>query len=190
MSDIFASEAPARPTTLSEELNAQLSAGISDDTFKTITKKVDDILEQAQDDLVYRLKDNLADHLTTWVEEMAQRTVEQLLAGNEHQMRRYLGCDKGQWSGRSTEDSGWGRKRLPEEWHSVIHGRLFEQGTLALRKQIVDAYPELLKSQRILDLEDQVMSLVAQVVKLNREKEELYERVRAQLPPVPIESAG
>ncbi len=179
MSDIFESETPSRPLTLTEELTSQLSAGISDETFKTITKKVDDILEQAQDDLVYRLKDNLAGHLSAWVEEMAQRTVEQLLAGNEHQMRRYLGCDKGQWSGRSTEDGGWGRKRLPEEWHSVIHGRLFETGTLALRKQIVDAHSELLKSQRILDLEDQVMSLVAQIGKLNREKEELYERVRA-----------
>jgi hypothetical protein len=109
---------------------------------------------------------------------MAQRTVEEMLAGNEEQMRRYLKCESGRWNGRSDGDQGWGRQREAHEWHSVIHGRLFEQGAVALRKQIVDAHRDLLVNERILDLEDQVRSLVAQVNKANAATEAMWARVR------------
>ena len=49
---------------------------------------------------------------------------------------------------------------------------------VALRKKIVDAHRDLLVTERILDLEDQVKSLVEQVNKANAEKESLYERLR------------
>lgn len=165
---------------LSEQLTDILKAGVfTEDAEKGLKKAVDNIINDIESDVMYRLKDDLAPNLSAWVEEMAQRTVEQLLEGNESQMLRYLHCDKGQWTGRSTEDIAYGRKRLPHEWHSVIHGRLFEQGSLLLRKKIVDAHAELLKNQRILDLEDQVNGLVAQVNKANAEKEAMWERVRS-----------
>jgi hypothetical protein len=112
---------------------------------------------------------------------MAKRTVEMLLAGNEDQMRRYLHCERGHWNGRSDGDSGWGRKREIYEWHSVIHGQLFEQGGVAVRKAIVEAHAELLKNERILDLEDQVRSLVEQVNRANTEREKMFERCRGYL---------
>jgi hypothetical protein len=168
---------------LDEELQGQLTkvleAGVSDDAMKTIKKAVAGILDDIEGDVMYRLQDDLAPNLTAHVANMAQRAVEQLLEGNEDQMRRYLGCESGHWNGRSDGDNGWGRKREDYEWHSVIHGKLFEQGAVALRKKIVEAHRDLITSERIKDLEDQVKSLVTQVNKANAENEKMSERLRA-----------
>jgi hypothetical protein len=161
---------------IAERLTEVLSKGVSDDAVKALKKKVDDILYTIEDDIMYRLKDELAPNLSAFVEEMAKRTVEMLLAGNEDQMRRYLGCERGGWNGRSDGDT-WNPRPI-EQWHPVIHGKLFEQGALAVRKGIVEAHADLLKTERIRDLEDQVKALVVQVNKLNTEKEEVWRRLR------------
>lgn len=175
---------------MDEELQARLKevldGGISDDAMKAVKKATDTILYDIQSDLEYRLKDDLAPILVAWVAEMAQRSVEMLLEGNEDQMRRYLSCEKrgkdGEyigWTGRS-DSKYWGRQRETHEWHSVIHGKLFEQGAVALRKKIVDAHRDVLVSERVLDLEDQVKSLVAQNNRLVSEQEKLRDRLRAE----------
>jgi len=103
----------------------------------------------------------------------------------DDQMRRYLSCDKrgegGEYicfTGRS-DFQGYGRQRETHEQHPVIHGRLFEQGAVELRKKVAQANEALIRDERILDLEDQVKSLVAQVNKAIAEKEQMWERVRA-----------
>lgn len=170
---------------LQDKLRAVLDGGISEDAMKAVKKATDNILYDIQGDLEYRLKDELAPLLVGWVAEMAQKSIEQMLEGNEDQMRRYLGCEKrgedGQyigWTGRS-DSKYWGRQREDYEWHSVIHGRLFEQGAVALRKKIVDAHRDLLANERIIDLEDQVKSLVAQVNRKEAEIERLRDRLVA-----------
>lgn len=170
--------------TMREGLEALLQEAISDDTMKRVKKNVDAIVDDLESDLMYRCQDQLAYHLSHWVADMAQRAVEQVLEGNEDQMRRYLSCEKrgadGEyigWTGRS-DSTQFGRKRDDHEWHQVIHGRLFEQGALALRKKMVESHRDLLVNERILDLEDQVKALVAQNNKLEAEKERLWQRVR------------
>jgi hypothetical protein len=171
--------------TLADDLRRTIDAALSDaETDKAIKKRLDDVAYEFQWRVEGAIKDDLAGNLAGWVEEMAGRAVEQILEGNEDQLRRYLSCEKradtgeyNGWTGRSDADY-WGRKREDHEWHSVIHGRLFEQGAVALRKQIVDAHRDVLVNERILDLEDQVKSLVAQVNKANTEKEAMWERVR------------
>jgi hypothetical protein len=165
-------------------LAKSLNEGITDETFKHVHKKLISAAEELESTLLYQIKDDLAPNLAAYAADMAQHAVEMMLAGNEDQMRRYLSCEKrgkdGKyigWTGRSDVDTS-GRKREDHEWHSVIHGELFEQGAVALRKQIVDAHRDLLVNERILDLEDQVKSLVAQVNKANAEKEAMWERVR------------
>ena len=172
-------------TELRDKLRDVLNEGVSEDTLKSVQKSIDDITYKLESDLTYAIQDNLAQNLAYWVADMAQKAVEQMLAGNEDQMRRYLGCEKraesGEyigWTGRS-DYQGWGAKIEQHEWHPVIHGELFEQGAVALRKQIVDAHRDLLVNERIIDLEDQVKSLVAQVNKANAEKDQMWERVRA-----------
>lgn len=167
-----------------DQLAAVLEGGVSDDAMKACRKKLEDITCYIEDDLMYRIKDDLAHNLACYTADMAQRAVEMLLEGNEDQMRRYLSCEKrgedGEYIGWNGRQDGFtmGDKDMGRQ-HPVIHGKLFEQGCIALRKQIVDAHRDVLVSERILDLEEQVKSLVAQNVKLTQERERLYERVRA-----------
>ena len=109
---------------------------------------------------------------------MAQGAVEELLAGNVEMMRFYLNCEKrgeaySGWTGRS--DGYTGPTSGLE--HSVIHGKLHEYGCLALRKKIVEAFPDLLKDERARDLEDQVQSLIKQL----NEKDDLIRRLQEDL---------
>lgn len=164
---------------LVKKLKATLEEGVSDDTIKHATKLADEMAERIKDNVVYGLKDNLAHELAAWTEEMAGDAVKMLLAGNEDQMRRYLSCEKYGWNGRS--DGHHYGNRSATDWHPVIHGKLFEQGCVELRKKIVDAHRELLVNERILDLEDQVKALVAQINKVTAEKQSALERLRQYL---------
>lgn len=162
---------------LANELN-------SEETRKLIDKSIDEAAMTLSDRLEWAIKDDMAVNLAWWVQDMATRAVKSILQGNEDELRRYLSCEKrgedGSYScftGRS-DGTYWGRQKPDHEWHRVIHGELFESGAVALRKAIVDAHRDLLVNERILDLEDQVKSLVAQVNKANAEKEAMWERVR------------
>lgn len=165
---------------MQEQLTRVLAAPISENAAKGLRKAIDNICCDLESDLLGRVIEDLAPNLTAYVANMAQRAVEQLLEGNEDRMRSYLGCEAGCWNGRSDGDNGWGRKREDYEWHSVIHGKLFEQGVVALRKRIVEAHCDLIASERIKDLEDQVKSLVAQVNRANAEKDKMWERLQAR----------
>lgn len=167
-----------------DELANILNGGVTDDALKAYNKKLDHLFSEFEEDLMYRLKDGLAHNLACHVADMAENAVEQLLAGNEDQMRRYLSCDKrkdtGEYIGWNGRQDGFtmGDRDIARQ-HPVIHGSLFEQGCIALRKQIVDAHRDVLVNERILDLEEQVKSLVAQVNKVTAEKEEMWQRVRS-----------
>lgn len=162
---------------LRTRLEAALNLGIDDKSFAQWTKKIKSLSEEFEESLVYSLKDNLAHTLSHWVADLAGRAVEQLLAGNEDQMRRYLSCDKrgpdGTYNGYNGRSDGvtYGAKRGMEEWHQVIHGELHEGSIVELRRKIFEANRDLIVNERVRDLEDQVKSLVAQVNKSNEERD-------------------
>jgi len=169
---------------LRKAFEEEISKGLTEKAIEGLQKDLRKVADSFEDDFMWNLKDNLAHNLTAYVADMAARAVEQMLAGNDDQMRRYLSCDKrgpdGQyigWTGRS-DVQGIGRAREDHELHPVIHGKLFEQGAVALRKQIASANEALIRDERIRDLEDQVKSLVAQVNKVEAEKEEMWQRMR------------
>jgi hypothetical protein len=168
---------------LRKSLQQALQEGISEEALAGVKKAAASVVDDLESDLMYRLQDNLANNLSHWVADLAQRAVEQMLEGNEDQMRRYLSCEKraesGEWIGFTGRSTGYtGPNKRIHEQHPVIHGKLFEQGAVALRKRIVDAHRDLLANERILDLEDQVKSLVAQVNNAIAEKDKMWERVR------------
>lgn len=163
---------------LREKLTKALEKGLTDNALKTLKKHIDDLRYEIETDIFYRLKYELAPNLSSYVVEMAGRTVDAILQGNQKEMERYLGCEEGAWTGRS-DSPQYGRQREDHEWQPVIHGKLFEQGSMKLRRDIVEAHRDLITDQRILDLEDQVKSLVAQVNKAKADKEAMWERVRA-----------
>ena len=158
---------------LTQDLEAAIEAGLSEKAMEGFTKKIRNLSVEFEESLMWSLKDNLAYNLAAWTVDMAERALEQMLLGNEDQMRRYLSCDKRAADGQYI---GWtGRDRD----HPVIHGRLFEAGAMELRKSVAQANDKLLRDERILDLEDQVKSLVAQVNAKEREMENLRDRLRA-----------
>lgn len=155
-------------------LRGALEAALPDDQLEPLKKKARALADEIADSIEWSMKDNLAANFSYHVREMAGRAVEALLEGNEAEMVRWLSCDQRGYTGRS---DGYGTRTI-EEQHPVIHGKLFEQGCVRLRKMIVEAHRDLITDQRILDLEDQVRSLVAQNNKLAFEKEQMRSRVR------------
>jgi len=168
---------------LRSALEHSLQSGLSEETMEQFNKKIKDLSCEFEESLMWSLKDNLAYNLAGWVVDMAERAVEQMLAGNDDQMRRYLSCDKrgedGQYicyTGRS--DGAYSSSRPIAAQHPVIHGRLFETGAIELRKKAAQANEALIRDERIKDLEDQVKSLVEQVNKANNERENMWQRLR------------
>ena len=138
---------------------------------KKIKSKIMDDLWQ---EMEYGVIDRMSETIEGFVRGMAGRVVQEILEGREDQMKRYLGLDG--YTGRSDGQSHFVRERSPAEMHPVIHGELFETGAIALRKKIAQAHADLIQNERILDLEDQVKSLVDQVREKDREIANLREQ--------------
>jgi hypothetical protein len=158
-------------------LRDALDKALDDDSMKTLKKKASDLTQEIVDHIEWSLKDNLAEGLSWHVAQMAERAIESLLSGNESEMIRWLKSDKRGYNGRS--DGYTGPNSPIEGQHPIIHGLLHENQCVALRRKIFEAHRDLIVSERIADLEDEVKSLIAQVNKTNREKEAMWERVRA-----------
>ena len=152
--------------SLREKLSEVLQDGFKEEAVKAFSKSLKDAFVEAESDFEYYVKEDLSYNLAAWVQSMATDAIEAILKGDDDQMRCHLKCQENQYTGRDRE-------------HPVIHGKLFETGAIELRKQIVDAHADLLKSERILDLEDQVRSLVLQVVDAEQKREAMWERLRS-----------
>lgn len=163
---------------MAQSARESLQKGITDEALAHVKKKLRDAADECFTVVEDQLKEDLAPSLADYVKRMAADAINSLLQGNDGQMRRYLGCERGGWNGRSDGSSGWGREREIWEWHQVIHGKLFETGSVALRRALVDAHRDLITSERIKDLEDQVAALVAQVNREKKARETAEERVR------------
>lgn len=135
---------------LRDKLQTALSECLTPETIEKTVKKIRDIETDLCDQIETWVKDELAYNLAQHVQEMADRALKSILEGDEERLRLYLSCREGRWTGRDIN-------------HEIIHGSLFESDAIQLRRKIVDAYPDLLKNERILDLEAQQRSLVNQV---------------------------
>lgn len=157
-----------------EALEQAIASALTDDKWEPLRKKARNLTDDIVNEIEWSMKDSLASNLAYHVKDMAERAVNALLAGNHKEMVRWLSCDASGYTGRS---DGYGQRSI-EDQHPVIHGALHESGCIALRKKIAQAHRDLIADQRILDLEDQVKSLVAQVNKATADKERILERAR------------
>lgn len=148
-----------------DRMHALIESALPEDMQKRLKKHADDLVYEFSSGIEYWIKDELADVLSGYVQDMAQRSIDSLLAGNEAMFRRYLQCEKDGWTGRDREQH-------------VIHGRLFEPDAMELRRKLCQAFPDLLQTERLLDLEAQVAGLVAEVNTREAEIERLRERLR------------
>lgn len=141
---------------IAERLEEVLWGAINSERLKGFIEEIRKVSASMEQDIEYYIKDNLSYNLASFVEDMANGVVTSILNGDEEEMRRFLQCRENGWTGRDRE-------------HPIIRGEMFEQGAISLRKKIVDAYPDLLKTERILDLEDQLKSAVKMNNKLESE---------------------
>ena len=68
---------------LRDKLEEVLASGISTEAVSSLKKRISDITTEVEDDIMYRLKDELAPNLASYVEGMANRVVSSILRGNE-----------------------------------------------------------------------------------------------------------
>lgn len=164
----------AATAAFSEALEDGKCSDLEDPRWKTVSKMLKDVAVEFEETLLWRLREDMPSHLASVAREAAEKALEAVLRGDEQELRRWLSCDSGAYTGRAGE--GY-YARSQADAHPIIHGKLFEQGAVLLRKQIVDAHADLLKTERILDLEDQLRSVTLQYTKLYEERER--ERSRA-----------
>jgi len=135
-------------------------------------KKIQDAIKEIVSEEFDRLEDYAGDHITQVAAHRAERFLERVLKGDENAAMALLGDKDG---GSRYRGTGWDAEK---PWAHLIHGELFTTETVKLRKQIVEAHPELLRSERIKDLESQVEGLSQQVRELEGELEYTKERLR------------
>ncbi len=137
-------------------LRDHLAEGLDEQATVRLKKQIGDLTDSVASEIEAQLLENHAENMAATIQNYAERLVEAMLEGDEASMEAAIHA------------TGYtGRERCGE----VIRGKLFEYGGEVTRKRLVNAYPELLKSERIKDLEAQVAGLVAQVNKLQAELE-------------------
>ncbi len=161
--------AGADPSDIRQKMSEVLEQGFSESVVASLKKKVSEIIYDIETDIEFRLKEDMSWNLAVWVQSLADKTIEALLRGDDAMMRNYLKASENHWTGRDRGNSPLG---------PVIRGTLTEYDPILLRKQIVEAHADLLKNERILDLESQVAALVKQVNSLEHDKARLGERLR------------
>lgn len=159
-----------------DAIQSAIQNAINDESVKPLTKKVRDLADDIVESVEWSIKDYLASNLAYHVKEMAGRAVQAMLDGNENEMVRWLNGDSS-YTGRSS--GAMGDKPAVHDQHPVIHGKLFERGPVAIRRRLVEAHRDIIADQRMLDLEDQVRSLVEQNNIMRRERDDALERLRA-----------
>jgi len=103
----------------------EITKGLTEKAIESLQKDLRKVTDSFEDDFLWNLKDNLAYNLTAYVADMAERAVEQMLAGNDDQMRRYLSCDK-----RDLEDQvkslveQVNKANAEKEWERLQNARL------------------------------------------------------------------
>jgi hypothetical protein len=154
---------PKIDPTLTAAFAERLEKGMDEARIEKVTRSLRDHLTEEIDNFACGLREDLSGYMADAVRSMAEDAVTALLAGNEQRMRAYLNADPSGWTGRGRD-------------HPVIHGSLFETGAIELRKKIASAHRDLIEQERILDLEDQIASLVKQVndrdAEINRLRQE------------------
>lgn len=109
------------------------------------------------------MKIDIASNLARHISEYARYTVEAILAGNEGETRRYLQCTLGPYSYNGRDrDLAW------PQW--------IEPGPIELRRKLVEAFAELLKTERVLDLEAIIKSREKQIADLHGQVATLKEK--------------
>ena len=144
------------------KLQSLMDAAIEKATLEKFKDGLKSTLDQLIEDHEFWVKEEAGYWLTQHVSDLADRAICSLLEGNEEMMRRYIWCQG--YTGRDME-------------HRIRDSKIAEYGGMELRAKIVEAFPELLKNERILDLESHIRSLIEQNQRLETRCQEYIDRL-------------
>lgn len=147
-------EIPEKEQSLAKEF-------LSKERKKGIRDEIEQIFSEESD----RMEEYASDAISEIAAARAQRFLESVLKGNEDAGKQLLGAG-------ASSRYRMGGVSAGEPWASLIHGNLFQTTTMKLREEIVKAHADLLKSERINDLESIVEGLTAQVRDLQKQLSE------------------
>jgi len=122
--------------------------------------QIKSVLEELVNDEFDRLQEYGDEYISQIAAHRAERFLERVLAGDDDAAMSLLGDKSGISRYKKVGADG-------KPWASIIRGKLFEAGGIALRRQIVEAHADLLRNERIADLESVVEGLMAQVRELD-----------------------
>jgi hypothetical protein len=105
-----------------------------------------------------RLEVDAAYFLTDLAARRAEAFIERLLKGDEDAAKALFGTGEGGYR------QAWHKAGQP--WAQLINGKLFQTSSMTLLQGIVDANPDLLRNNRIKDLESVVEGLSIQIREL------------------------
>jgi len=123
-------------------------------------KQIKGAIEQLVDDEFDRLEEYANEFISEKAATRAEKFLERVLRGDEDAAMALLG-DKLGGSRRHIFGADAGKP-----WAQLIHGRLFEANAMELRRKIVEANADLIRNERIADLESVVDGLTRQVKEL------------------------
>ena len=135
------------------QLSQTLEKGLTEESAQNVKRQAQGILNDVLEDVQWRLECDAASNIAYHVQDLFKKGFEAMLNGNEEEFRRWIFASG--YTGREYSHLA-----------PVVHRQLFDTGPIELRRQLVEAYPELLRNERIADLECQVEALVKQVSQL------------------------
>jgi len=148
-----------------EQWDAPIDKFVSDNKGR-FKKALDGVFQEVFNEHHDWLEGNAPANLRGAAVDRAKKLLEAVLEGNEEAAAALFDCgDSGRYR-QIGHDKG-------EPWACAIHGKLHLTSAQKLRQAIVEKHADLLKNERILDLESQVEGLRLQIVKANKRLEEL-----------------
>jgi len=130
------------------------------DQFK---KQLDSLMSEVFDQHHYWLEENAP---ISFAEESTARAKKLLTAvfdGDEEAAKSLFEAgDESRRVGKLWHDAG-------RPWSEIIHGKMHQPGAITLRQKLCELYPDLLKNERILDLESQVEAVTKQLAEANND---------------------
>lgn len=122
-------------------------------------KHLENLAYELVNKVVDNVKDDLASDVNNEAAERAEKFLQRVLGGDEDAAKALFDCgDQGRF-----EQYG---AHAGRPWPKVYSGSLFQTSAASLRQQLVAAHADLLRSERIKDLEATVEGLRKQIVEL------------------------
>ena len=134
-------------------IDEKIKTILSEEFLKELKEKFSKIADEVFEVVSWYVVENSEWEINQIASERAGKLITAVLEGNEKAAEETFV----QWDKSGVRDS-----------HKLIHGDLYEPGSIGMRRELVEAHPELLKNERIKDLEALVKNVRAEVRELER----------------------